>query len=64
MKTVKIDIEHARKSEQTLSAAFRVLTKAYKETEDSDVLESLLEIMRVRRDLDFKIFQTQMEEIS
>lgn len=64
MKTVKIELEHARKLEQTLSAAFRVLTKAYEETEDSDVLESLLEIMRVRRDLDFKIFQTQMEEIS
>lgn len=64
MKTVKIELEHARKLEQTLSAALRVLTKAYEETEDSDVLESLLDIMRVRRDLDSKILQTLMEEIS
>lgn len=64
MKTVKIEIEHARNLEQTLSDSFRVLAKAYEETEDSDTLKSLLNIMRVRRDLDSRIFKTLMEEIT
>lgn len=64
MKTVKLDIEHARELEQTLSAAFRTLNKTFDETADLEVREALLDIIRVRRDLDSKIFNTVTEEMA